>query len=227
MSGTPNTAQPLIGQGIYTVPEIAKILRLPYRQIRYWFDEYVKLRLQTQQDYKYYFASSKHDTVNFYSLIEAYVFYQLKVRDIKTKRALEAHDILSKRYNTPYPFAMTELLTSGADVLFRANEDKEVLIKADRSGQSKIKEVVQHFSKDIEFSGKGGLAELYYPLGKNKSVVVNPKQQFGQPVIKGTNILAETLYDLHLSGENISNIAKIYNLPLSNVKAALEYMQAA
>ena len=215
-----------LGTGIYTAPEVAKILKLPKAKVGYWFRRYVKDRLEQITDFKYYFdLGNNRAAVNFFSLIEIYVFYQLKERGVSTQRILRAHKAIADAVSTPYPFAHSNLLVSGGKVLFNF-KDEPSIISADKKLQYSIKDVILPFCKKIDF-GDDDIAIKYYPLGKRHSVVVNPRNQFGEPTIEGTNILADTIYEMHLGGDSVDFIAKLYNISATQVKDAIEYANVA
>ena len=67
----------------------------------------------------------------------------------------------------------------------------------------------------------------YWPLGKEKNIVVDPHHQLGQPTVRNTNILAETLYSMYTSGEKISFISSLYDVAESDVKASIEFFKKA
>jgi uncharacterized protein (DUF433 family) len=78
----------------------------------------------------------------------------------------------------------------------------------------------------IEFDDNN-LAKRFFPLTGSKNVVVDPKHQFGQPVISGTNIKTQTLFSLHKGGESLEDISALYNISLAKVKDAIAFQEAA
>jgi len=116
-------------------------------------------------------------------------------------------------------------MTDGKAILF--SPDKESIVSATPDLQYNIKGVIQDFLKKIDFEENGQLAERFFPAGKKSSIVVDPHHQFGQPVIAGTNILAETLFAMHKGGEKINTIASLYELKPSQVKDAIQFCQQA
>lgn len=61
----------------------------------------------------------------------------------------------------------------------------------------------------------------------NKTIVVNPENQFGLPVIEGTNILTDTIYDMILGGEDKEIICKSYSITINNINDVVEFSKAA
>lgn len=212
-----------LGEGIYTASDAANILKLPYRKINYWFNKYLKMRFEQSANFRYFFTVDNSVAVNFYTLIEIYVFYQLKENKISSHKIVDAHNAIAGILNTKYPFAKSEMLVSGGGILFKYGED---IISADKKLQYNIKKVIIPFSHKIEFDNNN-FAHKYYPLGKKNAVVVNPKNQFGQPIIEGTNIAAQTIIELHESGESIKMISKLYDISQKQVKDAIQFNQAA
>jgi uncharacterized protein (DUF433 family) len=124
------------------------------------------------------------------------------------------HEILKN----PYPFASAKVLTDGKSILFKMQD--ETVVHANRSRQIALKEIIESFCKKIEFSSSD-IADRFYPMGKDKHIIVDPHHQFGQPIIEHTNILAETIYDFYKAGESVSFLTKLYHLKEEDVKDAI------
>jgi uncharacterized protein (DUF433 family) len=135
------------------------------------------------------------------------------------KAIFTAHEQIARQLHTPFPFASAKILTDGKKILYEIEDG--VTINADKSRQIALADIIKNFCRKIEFSDDQ-LAERYFPLGKEKNVVVDPHHQFGQPTIARTNVLAESINDLHEAGESISFIARLYHLPESDVEAAID-----
>ena len=83
-----------------------------------------------------------------------------------------------------------------------------------------MRQIIESFCKKIEFSGNS-LAEKYYPLGRSEHIVVDPHHQFGQPVVEKTNVLAETIYNMHSAGETNQFLSRLYDISVKEVEAAI------
>jgi uncharacterized protein (DUF433 family) len=212
-------ASPKLGSGIYSVPDIAFLLRLPKSKVRRWLSDYWDSQLGQKYQNKYSWGSGRERATNFHTLIEFYVFFQLRELGVGPKAIFTAHEQIAKQLHTPFPFASAKLLTDGKKILYEIRDG--VTINADKSKQIALAEIIRNFCKKIEFS-ENQLAERYFPLGKEKNIVVDPHHQFGQPTIAQTNVLAESINDLHDAGESISFIARLYELPESDIEAAID-----
>jgi uncharacterized protein (DUF433 family) len=207
-----------LGEGIYSIPDIAFLLRLPSAKVRRWLNDFWDARLGEKYRQKYSWGEGRSKATNFYTLIEFYVFYQLRELKVGPKAIFMAHEEMANQLNTPFPFASAKLLTDGKSILYSLEDGTTV--KADKSKQIALRQIIEDFCKKIEFSDTQ-LAKKYYPLGKNNSIVVDPHHQFGQPTIIDTNIMAETIYSLHSAGESNSFLSKLYQLSEKDIEAAI------
>ncbi len=210
------TPQPELGKGIYTARDISQILKLPKNKVNRWLNEYWK---------EYSWEIDKTKAINFNSLIEFYVFYQLRERGFNSEQIQTAHKQISKALNTMYPFASSQIITLDNKKIFFKDSNANVL-NADETLHFLIKEIIEPFCEKIEYdSNKNAL--LFYPDGKTSSVVVDPRKQFGAPVIAGTGILAETLFLYNKGGESVAFIADIFDLTEQQVTDALNFFKPA
>lgn len=206
--------------GVYTVPDISRILGLPYSKIQYWIKEYWSKEF-TSNSNLYIQGYNKDRTANFYTLIEFYTFSQLRIHGVAKKSIINAHNIIAQQLGVKYPFATSTILTDGKRVFFSPNNDSDSIIYADKTLQYAITGIIKHFCEKIDF--KNDMAYRFWPQGKKKSVVIDPEHQFGQPVISETNVLAETLFLLNKGGESIKFLTSLYNLPRNKVVDAIEF----
>jgi uncharacterized protein (DUF433 family) len=207
-----------LGDGIYSISDIAFLLALPKQKVRRWLNDFWDSRLAEKYNNSYSWGKGRAQATNFYTLIEFYVFYNLRELGVSQSKIFEAHEAIAQQLKTQYPFASSKLLTDGKSVLYTL--DDGTTIKADKSKQITLKQIIENFCKKVEFSDNN-LVEKFYPLGKNKHIVVNPQNQFGQPIIEETNILAQTIFDMHEAGETEQFLSKLYDISLKEVKSAI------
>lgn len=215
-----------LGCGIYTTPDISRLLGFPQAKVRRYLDQYWDERLGKKMfnDTYSWTVDGKVKAVNFYTLIELYTFFKLQELGVSTHAILKARDHMAKDMNLPYPFASTGLLTDGKKIWY---EFKDSIINADGSKQTNFINIIKEFVEKVDF-GKNKLAQQFWPAGKQSSILVDPHHQFGQPIIKGTNVNAEMLFSMYQSGEPLQTIGILYDLTESEVNDAIRfYKQAA
>jgi uncharacterized protein (DUF433 family) len=212
---------------MYTVPDIAHILRIPVAKVNRWVKEYWDKRFSKSFGQTYSWKSGSSRAVNFHTLIELCICFKLSEDGVSTKAIIEAHQALSEIFNTSHPFASAEILpkisSDSKKIYFKEND--KIIYSLDVHRQFNV-EFVQLFFKNIEFN-ENSIAQRLWPLGKDRHIVVDPSHQFGQPVVENTNIYPETLYGLFKAGEPINFIAHIYDISEKDVSDAIEFCQAA
>jgi uncharacterized protein (DUF433 family) len=212
--------EPKVGEGVFLTTDVAEILRLPYPKVRRWMFEMWDAKFA--QKGKYTFGEEKNKAINFYTLIEFYTFFQLRQKGVSSQKIQKTHSIISKELKTPYPFA-TNIRTDGREIWY---EHLDELINANGKQQLDLKAILEPFLQRVEF-GKNNLAEIFFPLEDSKNIVVDPKKQFGQPIIKGRSLQANTIRKMYEGGESKKNICLIYDLKPTEVDDALRYYKRA
>ncbi len=215
-----------LGLGIFTVPDIACILNLKYSKVYILLNEYWDKRFASELGEKYSWSLNNIKAVSFHTLIEFYIFFQLKEVGVPTYQILNAHKELSITFQTPFPFAVSKIINKincfGKRIVFELNDNE--LINLDSTKQLNMN-FIKSFAHKLEFD-KDELAEKFYPLGKKNCIVIDPNHQFGQPVIKKTNIFPQTIYNLYKSKESKKFIAESYEISLKEVNDAIEYCKS-
>ncbi|MCZ2458584.1 MAG: DUF433 domain-containing protein [Chitinophagales bacterium] len=168
-------------------------------------------------------GQGRNKVVHFYTLIEFYVFYQLRKQGLSAQSISKSREIIAEELGTQYPFASSIILTDGRKILYKIDDR---IINADKTKQLNFVSIIEEFCKQIDFE-KNHLALRYWPLGKEKNIVVDPHHQLGQPIVKNTNILAETLYRMHKAGETPAFIASLYNVSENDVASSVEFFNKA
>ncbi|MDC6353277.1 MULTISPECIES: DUF433 domain-containing protein [unclassified Robiginitalea] len=218
--------EPKLGLGSYTSSDIAKILRIPYQKVYTWMNKYWDEKLGQRFNTKYSWEVDGTRAVSFHTFIEFYVMMKFAEAGVKPKEVLKAHNDLTKFFRTAFPFAKKEVLegirSDGKHIFL---ETKLGTVELNGTKQFNL-DFIKLFFVKLDF-GEDNLANRFWPLGKERHIVVDPKRKFGSPVLKDYNIYPETFYGLHKGGESVEVIAKIYEVPLSTVRDAIEYCEAA
>jgi uncharacterized protein (DUF433 family) len=223
MMGTESFRKRELGYGIYTVPDISRLLQLPKAKVRRYLNNYWDERLGRKLFNETYSWSLGNNVkaVNFYTLIELYTCFHLQELGVSPKQILKSRSAIAKDLQIPYPFASAKLLTDGKKIWY---EFKDSIVNADGSQQSDFVEFIRQFASKIDFNSRK-IAEKFWPAGKESEVVVNPHNQFGQPVLDGTNVNAEVIFSMYESGDSIESIGILYDLTEKQVHDAISFYQ--
>lgn len=209
---------------MYLVPDAARILRLPLSVLRSW----VSGRLDDDRRYspagEFVTEGEGADRhFGFHALIELFTIAQLRKRSIPMSTVRQARGELMERFQTPHPFALKGLMTSGRTLIKSLNDD--ILLELGTRGQTAFSKVLEPFCAGLDFDQASSLASRYFPLGREHPVVVDPRRAFGRPVIEGTNLTTEAVMSLLRGGESAENIAESFRISTEAVLAAKAFEQ--
>ena len=225
MIQTKDQLEPKIGEGIYTIPEAAQILNLSSAKVRRWVNKYWEYDFLNNQDNisSYTWGESREKGFNFYTLIEIIAVHTFREIGVSFQKIKLAHELLRDILETIYPFSTSQLMTDGISIFYKY--DEAALLNLDKSMQTSFKRIIEPYCKKIDFDEKNYLARRYWPLGKERHIVVDPHHSFGQPTIAGTNITVDSLLTLLRAGENKADIASLYEIPEEQVEDVVLFQQ--
>ena len=220
--------KPQIGGGIYTVPDAACILNLPLPKVKRWVSGYSRLAESGGRVHlggivdDGVWGAGREQGLNFHALIEVFTFSVLRDLGVSSQAIRSAREELIERFQTPYPFASHRLLSDGRQIHVVLDR-LDSLMALDEQGQTELRKIVEPFCHKIDFCDATSLAERYWPLGRDRAVVVDPHHGFGRPCIANTNIATETLANMVRAGETAAIIAAEFEIRETDVLAAVEF----
>jgi len=217
-----------IGTGIYTVPEAARILELSPQKVgqcmrRYW--EFDFLNDYKDSDAPYTHGSGRDRVFNFYTLIELITVSTFRELNVTFPKIKKAHRIAARVLKTQYPFAKKVFMTDGEKIIHNCDEITSLILNEQK--QLAFREIIEPFCNKIDFDEVHQIAQRYWPMGRNRNILIDPEHRFGEPVIKGTNISVAMINSLIEAGESKSFIAEEYNISEEAVHDVIRYFDRA
>lgn len=131
-----------IGEGIYTLPDIAQIFNIPYYKVSKWVKEYWDVRLANSFENQYSWTDGMARAISFHTLIELFVFMRLSDAGVRTKDILMAHQKLSSINNTKFPTLQKKNKTPNTQA--RQKSTQQMTITDD------IKMVVTQYRQELQ-----------------------------------------------------------------------------
>ncbi len=215
-----------LGKGVYTLPDVAMLLKLPYQKVHRWVNTYWDGELGALFEQRYSWETNGSKAVSFHTLIELYVMMQLTESGVPARQILNAHLELARFYNTPFPFANKAIINGikagQKKIYFELNGDT---ISLDGTRQFQLG-FIQEFVNRLDFDDDD-IANRFWPLGKDKAILVDPKRRFGQPVIGNTNVSPDAINSHIKAGDPPAYIAAVFGLSEKEVHDAVAFCAAA
>jgi uncharacterized protein (DUF433 family) len=222
-----NSKTTYINVGVYTVAEASRLTRVSKDRIRRWLRGYHSgLR---QRDYpalwKSQLPSIGHKVaLGFLDLIE------IKFVDAFLNEGVSwpmIHRVRDKAQelnpDTAHPFCTRQFVTDGHQIFRNLhNETGDACLHEIVTDQYVFAGITQPFLKDLEF--QDGIFQRWWPLGKDHSIVIDPRKNFGQPTISNEGIPTQNLArSFKANGSSYDEVARWYEISPDSVREAVEY----
>lgn len=227
--GTALPAQDTLGVGLYSYADAARFIGGKPSELRRWVKGYQSRRQGSSEAHpplwSSQWAGSDIDGIGFRDLIElrfvrTFVACGVPLNLIR-RTIVELHERLGK----DYPFTSTSFRTDGRRIFM------ELL---DESGDATLVDVVKRqdvMRKVIAPSLRDGVelsiddrAERWFPMRGSRTVVLDPKRSFGQPILSESGVPTIAVSEaMQAENGDERRVARLYDLPLSAVRKALQF----
>jgi uncharacterized protein (DUF433 family) len=215
----------LIGVGLYSPAEAAALTSIPSRKIHRW----LRGHATGGKEYPPLWTSylEKFDVESLYlSFLD---LVQLRVADAFIREGLSPQKVRraiqygAEIVSSDYPFASARFRTDGKTMILHVLDAQgdERLIDLFKHGQYLMQKVIEHSLKGLEF--EGDTAARWWPLGRAKGIVIDPKRQFGQPIDDATGVPTTVLAQAAKAEGSAAQAAKLYMVPTSSVNRAVAF----
>jgi uncharacterized protein (DUF433 family) len=134
------------------------------------------------------------------------------------------HTKAQDELKTTHPFCSKRIATDGKNILLKqAREDPDEALINLVTKQREFSRIVQDFLKELEFSGDD---IVWWPLGKNRQIVIDPRRNFGQPTVAKSGVPATTIARCVKANSSISIVARWYQVQRDEIHDAVEFEES-
>jgi uncharacterized protein (DUF433 family) len=216
------------GVGIYTVGEAARLIRADVKTVNRWLRGYrYPTMYRGQVEAPPIFRTELpriggKPAIGFQDLIELLFIEGFRKEGVSLHTIRRAARMAAKRWNNDHPFCLKRFATDGRTIFATAAEglDKDQVMELTRS-QLGFKSFLSPYLKALDYSRFG--VDRWWPLGKDKSVFLDPRIAFGRPVVTAHNVPTESIWDAVNANESVGAVAKWFDLPVSTIQAAVDF----
>jgi uncharacterized protein (DUF433 family) len=219
----------LTGVGLYTFHEAAQLTRIPLRDLRRWLSGYayrdnrsgasiaVPSLWETEVD-------DQVDGIGFHDLLEVRFVRAFREHGVSLQTIRLASQRARELFATDYPFTSRQFRTDGRTIFASAMEEtgETELLDLIRKQYAFRKIIEPSLYSGIEF-GADQIAARWYPEPKNRAIVLDPQIAFGKPIVTDGGIRTSILYDAFAAEGDKSFVAKLYEVPVLSVDAAIAF----
>jgi uncharacterized protein (DUF433 family) len=219
---------------LYSVFEASRYLQIPENTLRAWVaGRAYSLRSggTRRSEAVIELADPKKSRLSFNNLTEAYILdalrrqYHLELPHIRL-----AVRYLREQFRSQHPLVHHQMLTDGKHLFVEAAGLADV-INASRHGQLAMRDVIGLHLQRVEFDKDGVIARLYPFTRSRRSlaeeavqpcvVAMDPRIEFGRPVLKSSAVPTAVIADRYKAGESIADLADDYGEEPLNIEEAV------
>jgi uncharacterized protein (DUF433 family) len=159
------------------------------------------------------------DGVSFLDLVELVAIGGLKDLGFSLRKIRIIVANCQEQLRVSHPLASLAFKTDGRDIFVsRGGRLVDVLR---RKGAQAWEEVLDPFLQTLDYQDE--FARRWWPLGKDKPILVDPDFGFGLPVIAGSGVRTEIILERFQAGDLPEQIAEDFNLTPVQVERALQF----
>jgi len=217
----------LLGTGIYTVPEAARMTNVAAARIRRWL-----------RGYPYTSGGKKHEqppvfkhglpeidgtlALGFLDLLEIRFIDGFLRLGVKWPKLRVLHRAAVDLVGDNHPFCAQLFKTDGKTIAAKVSKEVDAPVIMDlANNQQMFSTVVDPYFRGVTFHD--GTAVEWWPLGEGRSVVLNPRRRFGLPIIARRGIPTATLVRAYRAEQSVQAISRWMDVTEKEVADAVAY----
>lgn len=223
------TSTQFVGAGIYSIPEASRLTRVSSSRIRRWLKGY-DFKATRERHHSNPVWQGQLDAVDgklavgFRDLVEIRFVAAFIAKGVSWKTMRHAHAAAQQKLSTAHPFCTNRFVTDGREILLEQAEGESDKVLVDlTTNQQEFDRIVQPFVHELEFADETTLIR-WWPLGKQRAVVLDPVRNFGQPTASGAGVPTRVLArSVKANGGSIELVARWYEVAPDEVRDAVEF----
>lgn len=218
---------PPLGIGYYSAADAEHLIGVPARRIRRWLLGY-RFTSRAEPHFSPPLWRPQLPSVGTHLELGFRDLMELRFVDAFTKAGLSLLTIRSciqtarELAGDERPFSTATFRTDGQRVFLQVLDETgepELLDLAKR--QYEFNRVVEPSFKDIHLAD--GVPVHWWPQASKRTIVVDPKRQFGQPILVDYGVPTAILRDAVLVEGSIKRAAEVFEVPAKLVQDALRF----
>jgi uncharacterized protein (DUF433 family) len=167
-----------------------------------------------------------HRLISFYDLIQGMAIDRARAKGIRLSKIRQAIERARDEFGIPCPLAYRHVLYFDGELLIDLPDRRIVGLTGAAHNQAMMRPIVEPFKEHLCFAGDGR-AERYTPFEKyGRKIILNPKRQFGQPLVDTTGYRADVLANAYRVEGTIEAVMEEFNIEREDVNIAVDYMNS-
>lgn len=211
----------VLGQGVYSFSEAARLTRTNVNRLRYWFlgrkDGLPPLRESDCASW-----AKGPCALSFLDLVDALMVGRIRDEGVSLQYLRKAHEALIREFNTPHPFSRRNLLTDGKQIFVHvAHEFEDERLRELVTSQYAFPKILRPYLRQLEYEPASLLARRWHVY---QGIVIDPDRQFGKPVVESNGIPAAVIAAAYRANDlDADLVADWYGISPDEVRLAVAF----
>jgi uncharacterized protein (DUF433 family) len=220
----------LLQTGIYAIPEAARLTGVSSQRIRRWLRGYqFKAKHGRHRSAPVWHGQLdpiEHSmAVGFLDLVEIRCVDAFLQRGVSWKTLRLAHERAQQALDLSHPFCTNRFKMAGRAIILEIPQvDGEPALWEIARDQRVFGRIIRPFMKDLEFT-EGEMPSQWWPMGKSRSVVLDPRRSFGQPIVSRSGVPTTILNRAVKATGSVREVAAWYEAERPEVQDAVAFEQ--
>lgn len=221
------SASSLLGVGIYTLAEAARLSRVSAGRIKRWVRGYSFRDERGNERSSPPLWTPQHasdDIISFRDLVEVRFVDAFLRHGVSWPVLRASGEKAAEILATTHPFSHEAFKTDGRkiflDVIGRSRGSRQIVDAF--SDQLAFVEVLKPFLFGIKFDRRSEPTE-WWPLGEKHNVLISPDHSFGQPIVARAGILTRVLANGFQAEGDARKVASWFGIKVREVEDAVRY----
>jgi len=218
----------LLGLGLYSVDEAARILHANPATVRRWVEGYYHQDSEAKRQRHRPVVLPEldrfagHRLLTFANLMELHLIKLFRDAGVHMRTIRKAAEMAARRFATDHPFAWKRFDTDGKAIFITlSHEDDREMVQDAVTAQRVFEEMVRPFFLKVDDHQNEIIR--YWPLGRQECVVIDPSRAFGQPIDDPSGVPTAVLAEaLEVEG-NAEFVARAYRVSVDAVLCAARF----
>ncbi|MBC6442568.1 MAG: hypothetical protein GDA53_05470 [Rhodobacteraceae bacterium] len=220
----------ILGKGVYTPAEAARLVRTTARQVLCWTSGSGRSAPLWRAHYR--FLADDVKDVSFLDLVELRVVVAMRRAGVALQSIRYALSFAQDRLGIERPLASHAFKVEGTELLIeaagRAGAFLEsagcagglVSLSKGSAGQSVFRGIIDQSLKDLEYDDN--LAARWRPRGF-RDVIIDPGRRFGAPILDEFGLSTGIIFKEYRAFRDIGYLASIYEIPARVLRAGIDF----
>jgi uncharacterized protein (DUF433 family) len=212
----------VLGKGVYSIAEAARLTRLPAARVRAWFrgreSSGPNGKGEFQSDYP---ILEGEYAISFLDLIELFIVGRLQEAGISLPLIRRSYHALKVPLGR-HPFCHRHLREIGVEFFTHGLNEKDAeVVRSALTRQRHFGKVIQPFLRQLDYDETTGMAARWHIADL---VTVDPAFRFGRPIVDETGITTSVLQRaFYANGEDAAFVASWFGVQEEHVEAAVRF----